>query len=120
MHIGANPGLNERMEQFYASRLNVAPPHLKLPFQIKTQDLAAVKAESMTEEELEAHQKRVLQATNLKQDEVCKYIKNKRLKPLLCRQDVSLRSQGRDLTLTRILGHRSDVPGSGQWRMLTN
>ena len=49
-----------------------------------------------------------------------KYQQNVRLKPLICRRDVSLRPDGRDLSLTRQLGHRETIPGSGQWQMLTD
>lgn len=44
---------------------------------------------------------------------------NKRLKRLLRRSDIEMRQDGRDMVLTRFIGHREDMPGSGQWKMQT-
>lgn len=52
-------------------------------------------------------------------EDACKYAHYKRMKPLLTRHDVDIRSQGRDITLTRYLGHKVDMPGSGQWELNT-
>ena len=52
-------------------------------------------------------------------EECCQYIKNRRNKTLLDKIAVNIRSEGRDLTITRILGHKKEIPGSGRWQMMT-
>ena len=39
------------------------------------------------------------------------------MKPLLSKQEIEVQSEGRELTITRVLGHKSDIPGSGRWAM---
>ena len=58
-------------------------------------------------------------ARQWKIEEVCKFLNNRRDKPLLCRNEVKIRSEGRDMTLSRKLGHKLDLPMSGQWRLTT-
>ena len=54
-----------------------------------------------------------------KQEETAKYMFNKRLRPLLNKQDVNLRTDSNNMTLTRILGHKERMKGSGRWLMQT-
>ena len=67
----------------------------------------------MTEKERQVLDHKMSMHDEWKVEDVCKYVHSKRLKPLLTRNDVNLRSEGRDITLTRYLGHKFDMPGSG-------
>lgn len=55
----------------------------------------------------------------MKTEEVTRYMENRRLRQLVHRQDVELKTDSRDLTITRILGHKLRMPGSGRWRIQT-
>ena len=74
--------------------------------------------QAMTKDQKDIYEHKLMNSKEWKIEEVCKYISNKRLKPLFNRQDVKLRSEGENLTICRNLGHSKDIPGSGQWRML--
>ena len=104
------------MEQYYRERLSVQPAKVHRRIDIVNEDLDKVsKAEikMMTQEQRQQLEHRIEIRDELKLDHACKYVHSKRLKPLLTRNDVTLRSEGRDITLTRYLGHKVDMPGSG-------
>ena len=71
----------------------------------------------MTEDQREVHFRKLQKLPEWKLEDFYQYLNNKRLKPLLSRQDVKLKPEGDDMVLTRVLGHKKDIPGSGQWQM---
>lgn len=120
LHLSANPGLNDKVEQFYRKRLSVLPQRESIYINVVTEDI-----EGITEVELlglndtqrQVHEQKLRKLDGWRLEEVFHYLNNKRLKPLFNRQDVDIKPEGNELILTRILGHKDDIPGSGQWNM---
>ena len=73
----------------------------------------------MSLEEIELHKHKLKHHKEWKHEEVSKYMINRRLKPLLVRQDAELRTDSSNITLSRVLGHSARMAGSGRWRMET-
>lgn len=73
----------------------------------------------MTKAERENIEHKIKKTPEWKLEEVCQYLNNKRLKPVLKHQDITLRPEGKPLTLQRIIGHKEEIPGAGQWTIRT-
>ena len=50
-----------------------------------------------------------------KAEEVARYMSNRYLRPLLMKTEAELRTDSKNLQITRKLGHKHRMPGSGRW-----
>ena len=92
------------------------PHEEKVYIDIVNEDLEGVtdrQFNRMTEDQKEVYQHKLKKQPEWKLEDVCQYLNNKRLKPVLSRQDVTLKPNGRELILQRVVGHKADLPMQG-------
>ena len=73
----------------------------------------------MSQQEIEVRRYKIKHFAEWKNEETAKYKHNKRLRPLLNKQEVKLYTEANNLLLSRILGHKARMKDSGRWLMQT-
>ena len=88
LHLTANPGISDKVEQFYRERLSVRAYEDTINIDIENEDIEAVsdeRLEEMSKDEREELKAKLAVLNFQKIEEVCRYTNNKRLRPLLSR-----------------------------------
>lgn len=88
LHLTSNPGLSDQVEQFYRERLSVMPHVEPLHIEIENENIEETSHQDiakMTKVEKEILQHKIKISRDLKLEQVCRYLNNKRLRPVLNR-----------------------------------
>ena len=88
IHLTSNPGLSDKIEALYRERLSVIPYEEKVNIAIEVENISAITQKefmSMGQFDQKQLKKKAKMDQEWKVDEVCSYLNNKRLKPLLTR-----------------------------------
>lgn len=120
VHLCSNPGSTTRVKEFLHKRVKCVPFEDQVKFQVSEiiNDLTNQKTLKQLQQQLESAREaegdRPVARETIK---VKQNLERKRIYSLVNEfaEDAALESK---LILTRVLGHRFDMPGSGQWRLL--
>ena len=121
LHMGNNPGISDTVEQFYRERLKI---ECETMFKIHVQpeylgELTKEEEDQLSPRALKVRRHKVKHYRQWKTEEINGYTNTRRVKPLLDKQDANLCTDTKDLTITRILGHKATMPGQGRWKLQT-
>ena len=117
--MASNPGINAEVQQYYRDRLHIIPEFaIKIGITPETiGPLTPDDIKDMTQEDIEIRKYKLQHYKEWQADEVAKYLSNSKLKPLLTRREADLKTDSNTITITRILGHKDRMIGSGRWLM---
>ena len=121
LHMASNPGISAPVIAFYQMRLKTLPT---VPFKIKLESeqldgISPEEQDRLSPRSLEIKQHKVKHYRNWKNQELESYRNTRRLKPLVNKQDATLKIDVRDLSICRILNNEALIPDCGRWKLNT-
>ena len=123
IHFDGNPGVTQRVKDFVSSRIRCMPQRQKKDFKIseKVYALQELSEKQILERQLtEAFEQKGEKPVARETIKLKQIMKRKRIHSLVNDFAEDPNQEASILTCTRILGHKLEMPGSGQWKMITD
>jgi len=106
---------------FYQENLKTSST---VPFKIKLEseelgDITPEEKERLSPRSLAVRIHKAKHFRNWKNQELDRYRNTRRLKPLINKQDATLKTDNKELSICRILNNEAWIPDSGRWKLHT-
>ena len=126
-HVGANPGVNKKISQYWMEKLRCLerPPPISIMIQKEKNNYKRILEDKRAMKKLSKQKMSQLQFKSKQMDQMFakeifsqnSVIHSSNYHSLT---EVTVKTSAADMSIQRVLGCKEDIPGSGQWRMQKN